>query len=58
MLYRGMKKDTKKKPSISLKTETLKKLSDDMLTHAVGGMMKANPRTDCICCSACATNVC
>lgn len=45
-------------PRISLKTEKLKDLSATMLAHAVGGMMNLNPRTDCICCKACATNVC
>ncbi|MCE9573545.1 MAG: hypothetical protein K8W52_10340 [Deltaproteobacteria bacterium] len=45
-------------PRISLKKEKLKDLSASMLAHAVGGMMNLNPRTDCICCKACATNVC
>jgi hypothetical protein len=54
-----MKKNARTKtPSFSLKTETLKKLSDAAVSHAVGGMMNLYPRTDCICCKACATAVC
>ena len=33
-------------------------LDEATLLCVTGGMMAANPRTDCICCKACATNAC
>jgi hypothetical protein len=54
-----MKKTTApKSSSFSLKTQSLKKLSDAATAHVKGGQMMANPRTDCICCKACATMAC
>jgi hypothetical protein len=41
---------------LSLKTATIKNMN--LLSEVKGGMMNMNPRTDCICCKACATNAC
>jgi hypothetical protein len=48
-----MKKTTSAKPRLSLQKATIKNLN---IVH--GGMMAVNPRTDCICCKACATAAC
>jgi len=66
-----VKKDTKAKTSVtkskpaaskakpSLKRTVLRELELPTDRHVVlGGMMAANPRTDCICCKACATAAC
>jgi hypothetical protein len=46
-----------RKGRMHLIKETLKDLPADR--HIVlGGMMAVNPRTDCICCKACATAAC
>jgi hypothetical protein len=41
---------------LTLAKATIKNLS--LLEHVQGGMMNMNPRTDCICCKACATQAC
>jgi hypothetical protein len=47
------KKISTEKPRLSLRKATLKNLS-----AVRGGQMNLNPRTDCICCKACATAAC
>ena len=47
------KKISTEKPRLSLRKATLKNLS-----LVRGGQMNVNPRTDCICCKACATATC
>ena len=47
------KKISTEKPRLSLRKATLKNLS-----LVRGGAMMVNPRTDCICCKACATATC
>jgi|SoiMethySBSTD1v2_1073268.scaffolds.fasta_scaffold232441_2 hypothetical protein len=47
------KKNSTEKPRLSLRKATLANLS-----LVRGGAMMVNPRTDCICCKACATAAC
>ena len=47
------KKNSTEKPRLSLRKATLANLS-----LVRGGQMAVNPRTDCICCKACATASC
>ena len=51
-----MKKISSAKARLSLGKATIKNLS--ILETVRGGAMMMNPRTDCICCKACATQVC
>jgi hypothetical protein len=52
-----MKKTARtEKPRLSLRKATIANLG--VLADVRGGMMPANPRTDCICCKACATQAC
>jgi hypothetical protein len=53
-----MKKQTGRnvKAKLTLAKATIQNLS--ALTEVRGGMMNMNPRTDCICCKACATQAC
>lgn len=41
---------------LKLEKATIKNL--DLLAGVHGGLMAVNPRTDCICCKACATAAC
>ena len=51
------KKNTDKR-RLSLKKLTLKTLSSEAMHGVQGGLMPVGPRTDCICCKACATYAC
>lgn len=52
-----MKKNKNKNGNrLKLSTATIQNL--EVLAAAHGGLMAVNPRTDCICCKACATATC